>query len=357
MTNPVKTGRRAAPLLLAIALAACGHDAPVAPPARVEGLRTVAVPSADAAGGRAWDGVVDAVRQATLTAQTGGRVVAVPRDVGDRVAAGEVLVRLSAVEQLSGVDAARAQVRAAAAAATEAEANFRRFADLEKDRFVSRSQLDQARMARDAAVAARDAARAQLASAGQQSGYTTVRAPYAGIVATRDVEPGESVGVGQALMTVFAPDALRIDVAVPQSQAEAIRMRPVAVVALDDGRRIEAGDVTVFPAADPATHAVRVRVRLPALEAAPAPGATAKVAFPAVRGDAFPWIPATALVRRGELAAVYVLADGRLSLRQLRLGEHAGDRVEVIAGLRPGEAIAADPVAAAQALLAARGED
>lgn len=345
------------PLLLVAGLAACGREAPVAPAARVEGLQTFPVPAAEAAGGRAWEGVVEAVQQATLSAQTNGRVAAVERDVNDRVAAGDVLVRLSAVEQQAGVDAARAQLRAAEATATEADANYRRFANLAKDQFVSKAQLDQARMARDSATAARDAARAQLANAGQQTGYTTVRAPYAGIVATRDVEPGESVGLGQTLMTVFAPGALRIDVAVPQSEAEAIRAQPVAVVVLDDGRRIDAAAVTVFPAADASTHAMRIRVQLPALDAPPQPGLTAKVAFPAVKGAAFPRVPVSALLRRGEVTAVYVLGDGRLSLRQVRLGDAAGDQVDVISGLKPGDRVAADPVAAQQALVAARKDD
>lgn len=357
MSCTAMSSRLLLPLLLVAGLAACGREAPVAPAARVEGLQTFQVQAAEAAGGRAWEGVVEAVQQATLSAQTNGRVVAVARDVNDRVAAGDVLVRLSAVEQQAGVDAARAQVRAAEASATEADANYRRFANLAKDQFVSKAQLDQARMARDSAAAARDAARAQLANAGQQTGYTTVRAPYAGIVATRDVEPGESVALGQTLMTVFAPDALRIDVAVPQSEAEAIRAHPVAVVVFDDGRRIDAAAVTVFPAADASTHAMRIRVQLPALDAPPQPGLTAKVAFPAVKGAAFPRVPASALVRRGEVAAVYVLGDGRLSLRQVRLGDAAGDQVDVISGLKPGDRVAADPVAAQQALVAARKDD
>ncbi|WP_313928785.1 efflux RND transporter periplasmic adaptor subunit [Pseudoxanthomonas sp.] len=357
MSCTAMSSRLLLPLLLVAGLAACGREAPVAPAARVEGLQTFQVPAAEAAGGRAWEGVVEAVQQATLSAQTNGRVAAVERDVNDRVAAGDVLVRLSAVEQQAGVDAARAQLRAAEASATEADANYRRFANLAKDQFVSKAQLDQARMARDSATAARDAARAQLANAGQQTGYTTVRAPYAGIVATRDVEPGESVGLGQTLMTVFAPGALRIDVAVPQSEAEAIRAQPVAVVVFDDGRRIDAAAVTVFPAADASTHAMRIRVQLPALDAPPQPGLTAKVAFPAVRGAAFPRVPVSALVRRGEVTAVYVLGDGRLSLRQVRLGDAAGDQVDVISGLKPGDRVAADPVAAQQALVAARKDD
>ncbi len=342
--NATPVRRFALPLLLAIALASCGGGEKPTAQTPVEGLATLQVGTGDGAGARAWDGVVEAVREAALSAQTSGRVTEVLHDVNDRVAKGDVLVRLSAVEQQASVDAARAQLQLA-------EASYRRMANLAEGQYVSKMQLDQAR-------AERDAARAQLASVGQQSAYTTIRAPYAGIVSARDVEPGESVGIGQRLMTVFAPEALRIEVSVPQSDAEAIRADPVATVRFDDGRSIEATAVTVFPAADAATHAIRVRVQLPPLDPVPQPGMTAKVAFPAVRGAAFPRIPASALVHRGEVNAVYVLADGRLSLRQLRLGERTGDHVDVIAGLRPGETIAADPVAAVQALAAARrGED
>jgi len=331
------------PAVLALALAACGGESEPRLPVTVDGLQTLQVATGDAAAARAWDGVVEAVRQATLSAQTSGRVTEVLHDVNDRVSAGDVLVRLSAVEQQAGVDAARAQLQLA-------EASYRRMARLAEGQYVSKMQLDQAR-------AERDAARAQLANVGQQSAYTTIRAPYAGIVASRDVEPGESVGVGQLLMTVFAPDALRIEVSVPQSDAEVIRTNAVATISFDDGRRVEASDVTVFPAADAATHAVKVRVQLPALDPVPQPGMTAKVAFPAVKGDAFPRIPVSALVQRGEVNAVYVLTEGRLSLRQLRLGERSGERIDVIAGLKPGETIAADPVAAQQALVAARKAD
>lgn len=351
-------GRTGAALLLAAALAACsgaGDDNRGAAP--IEGLETVSVADPATGEGRAWDGVVEAVRQATLTAQTSGRVAEVAHDVDDRVTAGTVLVRLSAVEQQSDVAAARAELHASEAAAREAEADYRRYQELAGDQYVSRSQLERMHAARDAAVAARDAARARLASAGQTADYTVVRAPYDGVVASRDVEPGESVAMGQVLATVFSPGALRIEVDLPQAAAEQVRADPRARLRLHDRRTVDAGEVIVFPAADAATHTVRVRVLLPALDPAPVPGSTAKVVFPAVAGTSRPRIPAGAIVRRGEVVAAYVLTDGRLSLRQLRLGEATPDGVEVIAGLEPGETIALDPVAARQALVAARGND
>ncbi|WP_159015561.1 efflux RND transporter periplasmic adaptor subunit [Cognatiluteimonas profundi] len=341
---------------LVLALAACGSGTQTVELPPLPRLASHTVQAATVDGGRAWDGVVEAVQQAQLTAQTAGRVTVVAVDVNDRVAAGEVLLRLTAVEQQAGANTARAQLRAAEAAAVEAEANFRRYDALASGQYVSRAQIDQARAARDSAVASRDAARAQLAQAGQQADYTVVRAPYAGIVSARLVEPGESVAPGQPLLAMYAPGALRIQVQVPQSDAEAIRSAGRAAVLLDDGRRLDAASVAVFPSADPATHSVAVRVILPAMEQAPSPGATAKVLFP-IAGKADTGavrIPRSALVQRGEVSGVYVIDGNRLMLRQLRLGRPAGDGVEVLAGLKPGERIATDPVAALQALVSQR---
>lgn len=363
MALPMHTLRNALAIACLLAATACADGVQTATPPPLPALQTITIGSATATAGRAWDGVVEAVQQADLTAQTGGRVTAVTVDVNDRVASGQVLLRLSAVEQQAGANTARAQLRAAEAAAIEAEANYRRFASLAGDQYVSRAQVDQARAARDAAVAARDAARAQLAQAGQQADYTVVRAPFAGVVSARRVEPGESVSPGQALMSLHAPDALRIEVQVPQSTAAAIRTASRAQVLLADGRRVEAARVIVFPAADAATHSVAVRVVLPDLDTPPQPGETAKIVFPVAdsneggddaSADAIVRVPAKAVVQRGEVSAVYVLAGGQLWLRQVRLGQRIGDEVEVLAGVKRGDVIALDPVAATQAQLAQR---
>jgi RND family efflux transporter MFP subunit len=339
---------------LVAALTSCGDEdasRASAPPLK---LQTHIVAAGDARAGRSWDGVVEAVREAALSAQTSGRVTAVDVDVNDRVAAGQTLLRLSVVEQQAGVDAARAQLRAAEAAVVEAERNHRRFAALAKDRLVSQAQLDQVRSARDAANAARDAARAQLSSAGQSAEYTVVRAPYAGIVAARNVEPGEAVAPGQPLLTVYAPEDLRIEVRVPQSDADAIRVQPGARVVFDRGLSVDARQVIVHPSADPLSHSVLVRVLLPRMETAVAPGTTAKVVFPIRSNVRALNVPDAAIVRRGEMTGVYVLKDGTVTLRQLRLGASEGGFTEVLAGLRPGDAVVRDPEAALQALVKQR---
>jgi hypothetical protein len=122
------------------------------------------------------------------------------------------------------------------------------------------------------------------------------------------------------------------------------------VVVLPDGREIQAAGVIVYPAADPAAHSTTVRVLLPKLDAPPRPGQAARVRFPGSAAAPGVWLPESAIIARGELSAAYVVDAQGIALRQLRLGTHAGGRVEVIAGLAAGERVASDPVAALQAL-------
>lgn len=331
-------------------LAGCGH-APAPSKSSPPPLASSIVQPVEATRDVVWDGVVEAVAETTIAAQTNARVLELPVDVGDRVSAGGVLVRFSDVEQKSGQRAAVANVAAARAEYRNAEANWKRVDDIVGKGLMARADLDAATARRDAARATLNAAEAALRSAGQQADYTVVRAPFDGVITRRFVHVGEAVQSGppapQPLIALAALDALRVDVVVPQSTAEAIRAARTAAIIEDDGTRVPAAKVTVFPYADPATHTFRVRVELPAGSKGLYPGMTVKVAFAVGKAKRL-LVPVSALVRRGELTGVYVIGtDNAVGLRQLRLGHRFGDKVEVLAGLAPGERIARDPEAAA----------
>lgn len=332
-------------LLMLVGCGASPHPPPSAAPPPA--LPTQTIERERSLRERVWDGVVEAVNQATLSAQTAGRVIELPFDVDDYVPAGAVVVRFTDTEQQAAVRRARAQVEAASAQAAEAEAEFERVRGVFERGLVARSQLDQATARRAAARAQLAAAQALLREAEQQLEYTVVRAPYSGIVTRRHVEIGESVRPGQPLISGLSLGRLRVQVSVPQSDVLAIREHRRARVLLPHGRSLAAQSVTVFPYADPQTHAFRVRVELPEEETGLHPGMTVKVAFAVGEGERI-LVPASALVRRSEMQGVFVRREGRIALRQLRLGHRFGDRYEVLAGLVEGEEIVLDPIAAAE---------
>lgn len=344
---------------LASLLAACSNpDSGSATSTAVPDFPTEVAALESARSEQIWDGVVEAVNQATVSAQTSGRVIELPFDVNDTVPEGAVIVRFTDVEQKSARSRAQAQITSAQASYDEAEAAYKRIADVYARKLVAKAQLDQERARRDAAKAALIAAQAQSREIGQQMDYTVVRAPYTGIVTERHVQIGESVQPGQALMSGVSLKDLRVSVQVPQGAIGPVRDMQEAVVILggDGGIRIAASKVTVFPYADPATHSFTVRLDLPGENTGLYPGMTVKVAF--ATGEARRLaLPASALLERGELQSVYVVDGNAVSLRQVRTGRSIGGRVEILAGLNIGERYATDPAQAAAWLIRQRRSD
>lgn len=294
---------------------------------------------------RLYDGTVEAVNQATVSAQTAGRIAEVFYDVDDYVEAGAPIIRFTEVEQQAALRRAEATLEEALARQTEAEQEYRRASGLYEAGSGSRREHDQALAARDAANARVAAARSAVREAEQQVEYTLVRAPYSGIVTQRHVEVGEAVTVGQPLMSGLSLEALRVTVDVPQRVAAEVRARRAATVLTEEGE-VSPTKIVVFPFADEATNTFTVRLDLPEGRFGLYPGMFVKVAFVVGVAERL-LIPGSALVERSEVTGVYVVAaDQIVRFRQVRIGNRFGERVEVLAGLSEGEQVAVDPVQA-----------
>ena len=336
---------------LAAALAACsGGETPV-PAAAQPALASVVVQSETVPEEVVLDGVLEALNQATVSAQTSGRVIELPYDVGDYVPKGAVIARFRATEQEARLTSANAGVREAQARRDEAEATFRRTRDMFARGLVAKAALDNADAALRSAKARVDAAAAAAKEAQEQSEHTVVRAPYAGIVVKRHIEVGETATVGRPLMTGLSLEHLRAIVQIPQQAIGPLRANKQARVILPDGRSVDATQVRIPPSADPATHTYDVLVTLPEGDHGGYPGMLVKVAFVSGQKQELR-VPAAAVVHRSEVTGVYVLGDGgRIEFRYVRPGTTAPDgRVPMLAGIAAGERVALDPVAAVTAL-------
>jgi RND family efflux transporter MFP subunit len=294
---------------------------------------------------RLFDGTVEAVNQATMSSQTAGRIAEVFYDVDDYVESGAPIVRFSDVEQQAALQQANAALAEANARSIQANEDFERVSGLFESGSASQREYDQALASRDAATARVAAARSAVDSAKQQVEYTLVRAPYAGIVTERHVQPGEAVGVGQPLMSGLSLEALRVIVDLPQQVTALVREHQNAFVVTGAGR-VEATEVTIFPYADSASNTFRVRLELPEGQFDLYPGMFVKVAF--VIGESHRLlVPTAALIRRSEVTGAYVVDEaGDIRMRQVRVGGEFGERTEVLSGLRDGERVALDPVRA-----------
>ncbi|WP_310387397.1 efflux RND transporter periplasmic adaptor subunit [Roseateles sp.] len=345
--------------LLAQPLAARADTQPKPTPT----LKTLLV-QAGAAGQRlSFDGQVEALRQTVLAAQVAGAVVQLDVKAGDRVKAGQVLMRIDAraAEQATAVSEAQAQ--SARAALQLASQELERQQRLFKQNYISQAALDQAEAQFKAAQAQANAQLAQVAVARTQSGLSIVRSPYDGVIAELPVTLGDMAMPGRPLATVYDPAALRVTAHLPQSLASSLSVAEgardfrIEIPGLGAaGAAITALRVQLLPTADAVSQTMQLRLDLPAKPSGVVPGMFARVSLPAASAAgaggvpaANIWVPRTALVRRAELDGLYVIAaSGKPLLRQIRLGAVRGDQVEVLSGLSAGERIALEPQVAAQ---------
>ena len=294
------------------------------------------------------EGLVEATRQSTVSAQISGRVKEILFDVGDRVKPGQLILRIDEREAAQALAGSQAQLAQAQANLQNAKSTYERAKQMFAQKFISQAALDKAQADYQVAVGQAAASHAGASQAGLAHAYTAVVAPYGGVVAARHVEVGEMVMPGKPLMTGFDPSEMRVLVSVPQYKLAEIGKHPEVMVEVPTlNRYIKAAMTKVQPLADARTHGTEVRVYLPANEADIYPGMFVRVHFVVGKIRKL-MLPASAVLRRSEVVAVYVVDEkGAVKLRQVRLGEaSADDGVEVLAGLNPGEKVALDPVKA-----------
>jgi membrane fusion protein (multidrug efflux system) len=331
---------RLAPLLAVFALA-CGDEAPpaavAAPPVLVGEVEAHRVEDRIEATGQLL-----ARSQAAVAAQVGGQITEIARDEGAAVGEGELVIEIDPERRRLEAQSARAMLAQAEAQASEAERELARIEKLHAQGVAADAKLDQVRTALRSAASNRESLEAQLGMMERSLRDSSVRAPFAGLVARRHVSEGEFVSPGQKLFDLVALDPIEVEFHLPERDSSRVAIgAPVAVrVAPFPDEAFEATVTVVSPTIDAATRTLRVKASLANPDGRLRPGLFARADLGVAVREGVAMIPEEAVLQRadGPVAFLLVGAD-RVARRPLELGVIRGGLVEVRSGLAVGDRV------------------
>ena len=293
------------------------------------------------------DGVVEAVMQSTLSSQIPGRVLSLNVKAGDRVKAGQVLATIDDRETQTGVMQSQARLQQSEAELRQLQIALKRSQELNAQGFVSSAALDLAEAQFKAAQAGRDSAGAATTQAKVTHSFSKVTAPYDAWVLETSAQAGDLAIPGKPIMTVYAPQPLRVVLQWPASQKSALPK--LSDIQIQSGSEIiKPVAMQIMPNADGISQTIGIKLDLPrtgvALNVSPGQQVQVRIAGPV---QAKGLVPQSAILRRGEITAVYVAQEKGFVMKLVRLGaDHGAAGVEIWAGLKDGEWIAVDAVKA-----------
>lgn len=302
-------------------------------------------------------GTVHAKQSAVISAQVPATITQVLVHAGDHVRAGQIVVRLDSAAMSAGLSRATAaqqavqmQQQTAASNAALAKSTLHRYELLKQQNSVSPQEYDVVERRAEAAelqvqaLSAQDAeAKAAVASARTQLGYTELRSPYTGTVTARMADPGTLATPGMPILQIDSHGPLQLYATVDESLIGSVRLGMKMPVTVDGISQTITGRVAeIVPAADPSSRTFLLKLDLPA-NSALRPGMYGSAQFPGAERNMI-LAPRSAIIQRGSLAYVYALdSNGVAQLRYVTLGRVHGNNVEVLSGLAPGEQLVSNP--------------
>lgn len=327
------------PLLLgaAIALAACGHEAP---PEAVTPTVLVQPASSDNPGTATFTGEVRARHEADLAFRVGGKLMNRFVDAGTEIRPGQALARLDPADLQLAASAAAAQLAAAESDYATANAERERYAGLLAQKFVSQAAFDAKENARNAARARLDQAHAQSSISSNQSAYGTLTSEYPAIVTAVLAEPGQVLAAGQPVLRVARPEEKEVAIAIPEGRVGELRAaRDINVTLWAAPQLALHGQVReIAPAADTTTRTYASRIRIIDPPSEVRLGMTARISFGAPAETSLQ-VPLGAVFDHGQGAQVWVVSEGKVSARKVSIARYREDGAIIAEGLKNGELV------------------
>jgi membrane fusion protein (multidrug efflux system) len=272
------------------------------------------------------NGALEAENDVRIVAQTDGPIVELRTEEGRTVRRGQLLARIDPKE-------AQAQVQIAEVALREAERAFERARSTYEAELISQADYDQA-------LSARESAEATLAERKVQLGYTSIAAPFDGVIVERMVKLADHVTLNQELFRIADFDPLLCRIQVPEKQLPRLRLGQPAYLTVEawPGERFPARVLRLSPVVDAATGTVKVTLDVDARDRL-RPGMFASVFLEVERHDRALAIPKAALSLESLGDTVYVVKGGLAARRPVKLGYEEADTVEVTDGLAEGDRV------------------
>ncbi len=325
------------PLFSLLLLAGCsGRRAPADAAARLPAVavQVATVSAEDVPMFSEVTATVRPVRRAVIAAKVMGAIEEMPVTLGQRVRTGDLLVKISAGE-------ISARLRQAQAQLSQAQR------DLERERALLAKGASTPEMVNG--LADRFAmTQAMVGEAETMLGYTSLRAPFDGVVARKQAEAGDLASPGMPLLEVEGGDGFQVEAGIPDSLAAGLAIGASLTVEVPAaGTRFDGRLVELSSSADPFSHTVPVKIAVPPGVAVRS-GQFARIEVPGAPARAL-LVPAAAVTAYGQMERVFVAADGRAALRLVRTGAARGpagrENVEILAGLSAGERVVVAPPA------------
>lgn len=313
---------------IAVLSTGCHRDSDTSAPPPPE-LQTVTASISEAlveksAGVERVVGDVRAKTRAQISAKVSGRIVSINARIGQRVEAGDLLVKLDAAE-------IGARLEQAEAGLAQADKELTRYQGLLSQSAVTQAEFDAVQSRQRVANAAVKEARAMLE-------YTQVVAPFDGAVSRKLAEVGNIAAPGRPLLELEGEEGLQFVADVPEALAAKLSLG--SMLRLVIGEQTEAIDAEISeiaPSANPLSRTLQVKLNLPNSAEIRA-GQFGRSLVP-VEGAANVRVPANAVVQRGQLEMVFVAEDGKARMRLVRVGKTLGDQVEILSGIEAGEQV------------------
>ncbi len=369
---PARGKPKAAPIAVALLLMAIGGGLIWwlnRPKAALVRTLLVQAPASSGGGDKTLlnaSGYVTARREATVASKVTGKVIEVLVEEGMKVEAGQVLARIDASNVETSLRLAEAQAESARksldetrATLAQAEREFQRITKLAASNVASASELDRSEAEAKSLKARLERQQADVAVADRQVGLwkqqlddTIIRAPFAGIVTSKNAQPGEIISPMSAggftrtgICTIVDMSSLEIEVDVNESYINRVKSGQPVEATLDSypDWHIPAKVIAIIPTADRQKATVKVRVGFEKLDPRILPHMSVKVAFQTV-GEAKVanpniTIPKSAVHQHDGRDVVWVVRDSRAERRPVTVVEARGDEVTISAGLSGGERV------------------